>query len=204
MLLSMSVFGADKQNWISPILAFSILVGPPATLATFCVSTRPSTSSVSSVVPPNFRTRRMSWRSTFVAVVGSMTFSTASTAIVASCSELCETTLEFREVCALWRSWSRLLRSTGREASVRTSSALSAACWKASVMVCGWMPLERRRSAACSRAPAMTTTEVVPSPASTSWALESSTIILAVGWVSFICCRIVAPSLEMRTSPLGS
>merc|ERR1719343_1992269 len=34
--------------------------------------------------------------------------------------------------------------------------------------------------------------------------LESSTIILAVGCVSFICCRIVAPSFDIITSPLGS
>mmetsp|Transcript_46781 Transcript_46781/g.106181 ORF Transcript_46781/g.106181 Transcript_46781/m.106181 type:complete len:261 (-) Transcript_46781:51-833(-) len=204
MLLSMSVFGAERQNWISPILAFWTLEGPPATRETFCVSTRPSTSSVSSVVPPSFFTSLTSFKSTFVAVAGSITFSTASTAMAASSAELCDTTLEFKEVCALWMSCSRLVSSTGSATEVRISSAFSAASRKASVMVCGWMPFERRRSAACSSAPAMTTTEVVPSPASTSCAFESSTIIFAVGWVSFICCRMVAPSLEMRTSPLGS
>jgi len=48
----MSVLGADKQNWINPILAFSIFVGPPAEWDTFLsVKTRPSISSVSSIVP---------------------------------------------------------------------------------------------------------------------------------------------------------
>ena len=48
-ILLTSVLGADKQNWISPILAFSTLVMPE--FATFCVRTRPSTSSQSSIVP---------------------------------------------------------------------------------------------------------------------------------------------------------
>mmetsp|Transcript_82834 Transcript_82834/g.234704 ORF Transcript_82834/g.234704 Transcript_82834/m.234704 type:complete len:205 (+) Transcript_82834:960-1574(+) len=204
MLLSMSVFGAERQNWMSPTLAFSTRLGPPAARATFCVSTRPSTSSVSSVVPPSFFTIRMSWRSTFVAVSGSMTFSTASTAMGASCSEFCATTFEFNEVWALCRSWSLFSSSTGTATEFRISSAFSAACRKASVMACGWIPFDSRRSAAWRSAPATTTTDVVPSPASTSWALESSTIILAVGWVSFICWRMVAPSLEIRTSPFGS
>mmetsp|Transcript_60707 Transcript_60707/g.167918 ORF Transcript_60707/g.167918 Transcript_60707/m.167918 type:complete len:236 (-) Transcript_60707:13-720(-) len=204
MLLSMSVLGADRQNWINPTFAFSTRRGPPATFETRCVSTRPSTSSVSSVVPPNFFTSRMSFKSTLVAVFASMTFSTASTAMGASSSEFWETTLELREVIALCSSWSRLPRSTGTDMLARTSSAFSAAIRKDSVIICGWMPLESSRSAAPRRAPAMTTTDVVPSPASTSWALESSAIIFAVGWLSFICARIVAPSLEMITSPFGS
>mmetsp|Transcript_82216 Transcript_82216/g.233071 ORF Transcript_82216/g.233071 Transcript_82216/m.233071 type:complete len:281 (-) Transcript_82216:7-849(-) len=204
MLLSMSVLGADRQNWMSPIRAFATRVGPPAALDTFWVSTRPSTSSVSSVVPPSFFTSRMSLRSTFVAVFGSMILSTASTAIGASSSEFCETTFEFSAVAALRRSWSRSSRSTFTDIDVSISTAFSAAWRNASVIVWGWIPFASRRSAAWRSAPAMTTMDVVPSPASTSWALESSTIILAVGWVSFRCCRIVAPSLEIRTSPFGS
>jgi len=42
--------------------------------------TRPSTSYVSSMVPPSFLTIRISLRSIFVAVFGSMTFMTALTA----------------------------------------------------------------------------------------------------------------------------
>jgi len=52
MLLT-SVFGGDIQNWISPILAFSIFLGP-FTFEDFCVNTRPSINLVSSTVPPSF------------------------------------------------------------------------------------------------------------------------------------------------------
>jgi hypothetical protein len=48
-----SVFGGDMQNCISPIFAFSTLLGP-FTFADFCVNTSPSTNSVSSTVPPSF------------------------------------------------------------------------------------------------------------------------------------------------------
>lgn len=41
------------QNCISPIFAFSTLLGP-FTFADFCVKTNPSISSVSSTVPPSF------------------------------------------------------------------------------------------------------------------------------------------------------
>lgn len=58
----------------------------------------------------------------------------------------------------------------------------------------------------------MTTTEVVPSPASMSWALEISTnylwirifTIFATGCTTSIFLRIVAPSFVIRTSPLAS
>merc|ERR1712165_225036 len=50
----------------------------------------------------------------------------------------------------------------------------------------------------------MTQTEVVPSPASISCALLSSTNIRAAGWTTFICWRMVAPSLVMVTPPLAS
>ncbi len=40
----MSVFGDDKQNWMTAILAFTILVGPPALLDGFkSEKTRPGT-----------------------------------------------------------------------------------------------------------------------------------------------------------------
>mmetsp|Transcript_79180 Transcript_79180/g.221984 ORF Transcript_79180/g.221984 Transcript_79180/m.221984 type:complete len:266 (-) Transcript_79180:29-826(-) len=204
MLLSMSVFGAERQNWMRPTFAFSTRRGPPATLETRCVNTRPSTNSVSSVVPPSFFTSRISFKSTLFAVFASMTLSTASTAMGPKSSAFWDTTLELRDVMALWRSCSRFPRSTGMDMFVRTSSAFSAAIKNDSVIICGWMPLDRSRSAAPSSAPAITTTDVVPSPASTSWALDSSAIIFAVGWLNFICAKIVAPSLEMMTSPFGS
>jgi hypothetical protein len=64
------------------------------------------------------------------------------------------------------------------------------------------MPLDSNRSAAPSRLPQMTTTEVVPSPASTSWALDSWTSILAVGCMTDMLLSIVLPSLVMMVSPL--
>jgi len=60
------------------------------------------------------------------------------------------------------------LRSIVVEIDLRTFKASSKAIWNPSEMVVGWIPLARRLSQACSKAPAMTTTEVVPSPASIS------------------------------------
>merc|ERR1719384_1323624 len=73
-----------------------------------------------------------------------------------------------------------------------------------SEMEVGWIPFWSSLSAASSRLPAITQTEVVPSPASISCALLSSTSILAAGWTTFISLRMVAPSLVMVTSPLAS
>ena len=41
--------------------------------------------------------------------------------------------------------------------------------------ILGWIPFSKRDSAAFRSAPANITTDVVPSPASTSWAFEIST-----------------------------
>lgn len=93
----------------------------------------------------------------------------------------------------------------------------------------GDAPLPSIFSAAPSRLPARTTTDVVPSPASMSWAAESSTswrrgregrgddevvsvsrrrkaqgggrTMRAAGCRTAMCLRIVAPSLVMTTSP---
>lgn len=86
------------------------------------------------------------------------------------------------------------------------------------------IPLSRSCSAAPNKLPARTTTDVVPSPASTSWAADKSTscfyfrvilspvctdvshcrkcTILAAGCMTDIFFKIVAPSLEMTTSPV--
>lgn len=56
-----------------------------------------------------------------------------------------------------------------------TFNAKSAALWNDSDIAVGWMPRCSNFSAASNRAPAITTTEVVPSPASISWALDNST-----------------------------
>lgn len=68
------------------ILAFSMRVGPPAETTTFWLRTTPSTSSVSSIVPPIFLTTRISRRST-LEDVGVTNFETASTAIGESVDE---------------------------------------------------------------------------------------------------------------------
>lgn len=72
------------------IFAFSIRVGPPAATTTFWLRTTPSTSSVSSIVPPIFLTTRISLRSTFEEV-GVTSRETAATAIGAKVDEYCET-----------------------------------------------------------------------------------------------------------------
>ena len=59
-----SGLGLLNWNWINPIRAFSIRVGPPAFVMTLWFNANPSTSSVSSIVPPTFRTIRISRRST--------------------------------------------------------------------------------------------------------------------------------------------
>jgi hypothetical protein len=85
-----SGLGELSWNWINPILAFSIRVGPPALAMTPWLSARPSTSSVSSMVPPTFFTIRMSRRST-LEEVGVTRRVTAETAMGARVEEYCDT-----------------------------------------------------------------------------------------------------------------
>ena len=98
-----------------PILALATLPGPPAECRARWVKTRPSTSEVSSMVPPSFLTTAMSFRSTLVAVAGSMTLRMASTASGARMSLLLEMTFELSEVVAALISSSRSARSTGMD-----------------------------------------------------------------------------------------
>lgn len=174
------------------ILAFSTLVGPPAETTTFWLRTTPSTSSVSSIVPPIFLTTRMSLRSTFDEV-GVTRRETAATAMGASVEEYCETiwkisqissdsssawkitTFEFKEVLAARKRLALSLRSTGVDISVRYPTAFVDAFMNDSATMVGWMPFSSIFSAAPSRAPAKTTTDVVPSPASISCAADRST-----------------------------
>mmetsp|Transcript_7546 Transcript_7546/g.23867 ORF Transcript_7546/g.23867 Transcript_7546/m.23867 type:complete len:266 (+) Transcript_7546:1040-1837(+) len=197
----MSVLGGERQNWMSPIFAFATRVGPPATLTAFCVKTRPSISSVSSIVPPSFLTIATSRRSTFVEVSGSMMRSIASTAIGASTAALAETTFELSEVEATLMSSARSVKSIGRLIASMYASAFFSAVRKASEMIVGWMPFSSRRCAASRMAPQSTVTDVVPSPASVSCDLATSTSILAAGCATSMRARIVAPSFVMITSP---
>lgn len=95
---------------------------------------------VSSMVPPNFVTNLISFKSTFVATAGSMTLSTESTAIGESKAEYCDTIFELSEVEAARNKLSRSLRSNLVEISVRYSVEIWAALVKLSAIVVGWIP----------------------------------------------------------------
>lgn len=127
---------------------------------------------------------------------------TALTAMGPRRFEYCETILDEREVLAACRRADVSLSVMGTDMPWRTSTAAAAALWKDSEMTEGWMPLPRSLSAAPSKLPQMTTTEVVPSPASTSWAVERLTSILAVGCMTDMLFSMVFPSFVIIVSPL--
>ena len=85
------------------------------------------------------------------------------------------TTFELREVVAAWRRLARSSRLTGVDISVRYSTDFAAAFENDSAMIVGWIPFSSNFSAAPNRLPAITTTDVVPSPASMSCATDRST-----------------------------
>jgi hypothetical protein len=132
-----SGLGGESWNWMRPILAFSILTGPPPFLRTCWFITRPSTISLSSIVPPTFFNIRIFFRSTLSAVLMSIVLMTALTAIGARRPECCETIFEEREVVAACRSVEVSVRDTGCDMSWRTLTAAPAARWKASAMTDG-------------------------------------------------------------------
>lgn len=84
-------------------------------------------------------------------------------------------TFEDKEVVALFNSSSLSDKSTGVDICVNISAAFKAAFWNDSDIVVGWIPFSNNRCAAASKLPAITTTDVVPSPASTSCAFDNST-----------------------------
>lgn len=86
-----------------------------------------------------------------------------------------EPTFELKLVLAARNRLSLSLKSTGVLNSSKYSTTFFAAREKDSAMIVGWIPLPSSFSAAPSRAPARTTTDVVPSPASISCAAERST-----------------------------
>ncbi|GER32401.1 diguanylate cyclase [Striga asiatica] len=63
---------------------------------------------------------------------------------------------------------SRSESSTGTAMADKISTALIEVLWRESETIVGWMPEVNRPSEALSSDPAMTTTVVVPSPATTS------------------------------------
>ena len=84
-------------------------------------------------------------------------------------------TFELSEVVAARSRAALSSKLIGTDISVRYSTAFAEAFKNASAMMVGWMPLLSIFSAAPNRLPANTTTEVVPSPASTSCAADRST-----------------------------
>ena len=84
-------------------------------------------------------------------------------------------TFELSEVVAARRRAALSSKLIGTEISVRYSTAFAEAFKNDSAMMVGWIPLLSIFSAAPNRLPANTTTEVVPSPASTSCAADKST-----------------------------
>lgn len=132
-----SGLGGLSWNWIRPILAFSILRGPPALLITGWVRTNPSTSSLSSIVPPTFLIIRMFLRSTLSADFMSIVFITELTAMGPSRFEYCDTILEESDVLAAWRRAAVSVREMGSDMSWSTLTAAAAALWKASDMIEG-------------------------------------------------------------------
>ena len=84
-------------------------------------------------------------------------------------------TFELSEVVAARSRAALSSKLTGTEISVRYSTAFAEAFKNDSAIMVGWIPLLSILSAAPSKLPASTTTEVVPSPASTSCAADRST-----------------------------
>lgn len=93
--------------------------------------------------------------------------------------------------------------SNASAALASCSCATEHARSKPSAIRIGWMPRSSSVSACSRRAPARTTTPVVPSPISLSCERLRSTSSFAIWWPTCICSRIVAPSFEIVTSPSG-
>jgi len=156
---------------------------------------------VSSRPPPSFpytliKSKLTSFLSRFA------TDKTAFTAILANCSLLLLTTLELREVMAA--STSLMLLSSLISIVSATCSSLASAISQAfsnpSAILRGCNPFSIKMEAYSRRAPASTTTPVVPSPISLSYDPDNSHNNLAVGCSISILSKIVAPSFVTVTS----
>ena len=104
----------------------------------------------------------MSFKFTLFSLAGSMILRTASTAMGDSSALFWLTTLLLRDVFEAFSRLSLSVKSTGVDIAVKISTDLAAAFWKLSEMEVGWIPFFRSLSAASSRLPAITHTEVVP------------------------------------------
>ena len=128
----------------------------------------------------------------------SLTRSTESTAIGARICELLLTTLEDSDVVAARMRLSRSSSATGMAMPRRISSAFAAQRRNASAIVVEWIPLPNSFVHASSSAPARTTTEVVPSPASMSCAFDSSTSMRAAGCKTYR--SVTSPNADLNLS----
>mmetsp|Transcript_21870 Transcript_21870/g.55480 ORF Transcript_21870/g.55480 Transcript_21870/m.55480 type:complete len:215 (-) Transcript_21870:12-656(-) len=102
------------------------------------------------------------------------------------------------------RNSSRLPRSMGKLIAFSTPNASSRALRKPEQMTVGWKSRMSSGSATCSISPAITITDVVPSPTSSSCARESSTIDFAPGCETSTSRRIALPSFVITIPPVGS
>ena len=213
----------ESWNWIKPILAFSILVGPPALFITGWCKANPSINSVSSIVPPTFLTNRISLKSTFdeVGVTSRVTAETAigarveeywdtiyhqlPTQLIARCTYLgVQTSSSSSEECfpIIQIYWCRhafeKLNSFGSSVLEWLGDGSRVNTWNQRLQSLddfNSIPWARSFSAAPRRDPARTTTDVVPSPASISWAAESSTnyslaLLSTKGWAHHSSSRM--------------
>mmetsp|Transcript_17542 Transcript_17542/g.36842 ORF Transcript_17542/g.36842 Transcript_17542/m.36842 type:complete len:250 (+) Transcript_17542:1188-1937(+) len=166
--------------------------------------TIPLTSSVSSKEPPGFPSIRIISKLTSF-LSKSATPRTALTAIPAIFRLSTLIIFELNVVIAVVTKGSTLslVNSTLSAMESKVAIATSAAFSYPSAILTGWIPLANNFSACSSNAPARTTTPVVPSPISSSWEEESSTMSLETWWSTCMRLRMVAPSLVMVTSPSG-
>lgn len=161
----------------------------------------PSISLVSSRDPPVFpwtliKSKLTSYLSRLA------TDKTALTAILARLSLFLLTTFELKDVLAASINlilFSSLISIVSAIVS-KVLRAISQAFSNPSAILRGWRPLSIKIPAYSRRAPANTTTPVVPSPISLSWELDNSHNNFAVGCSISILSRIVAPSFVTVTS----
>ncbi len=158
----------------------------------------PSISSEVSMEPPTTVSTEMLSVST---PSSSSTARTASTISSASVSRADSAPLPVIAVAAICSSVSRSSAETSIASSVTISFARSAACRYPCAIVVAWTSESSSSSACSNSSPATTTAVVVPSPTSSSWVSDTSTIMFAAGWSMSISLRIVTPSFVTTTSP---
>mmetsp|Transcript_40486 Transcript_40486/g.96219 ORF Transcript_40486/g.96219 Transcript_40486/m.96219 type:complete len:272 (-) Transcript_40486:57-872(-) len=177
------------------ILAFSMRFGCPTPI--FLSRMNPSSRKDSSRVPP---VRLMIWMDS--RFVEPFRRSTASTARAAKWSLSCVRIFELSVVRAMLRRSRRNSCSfflLSMLISCRRFWATEQASRNPAMMVMGWRCWFTRISACLSSSPQSTTTEVVPSPTSSSCTLEMSTRTFAAALSTYSDLRIVAPSFVTVT-----